>query len=80
MERIGALLGLGQKDFRFGGGDSYVDRLSSVHTVLILGMFSLGVMAKQWIGDVPISCWCPAHFTGQMCDYTNKVWQQYLFI
>ena len=73
MERLAVALGMGQSDARVGGGDSFIDRLSCSYTVMILGIFALGVTTKQWLGEVPISCWCPAHFTGSHCDFTNKV-------
>ena len=74
LEKVAKALGMGASDVRVGGGDSYVDRLSCSHSVFLLGILAMGVMAKQWIGEVPISCWCPAHFThSSHCDFANKV-------
>ena len=75
MERLAMALGMGQKDSRLGGGDSFVDRLSCSYTVFVLGIFAVSVTANQWLGEVPISCWCPAHFTDSHKDFTNKVSQ-----
>ena len=66
-------LGMGQSDNRMGGGDSFVDRLSCSYTVMVLCLFAVGVTTKQYLGEVPIACWCPADFTGSHVDFTNKV-------
>ena len=73
MESLAIALGLSQTDKRVGGGDSFVDRLNCSYTVLILVIFSIGITTKQWLGTVPISCWCPSHFTGSHVDFTNNV-------
>ena len=74
LDKIASALGMGAGDVRLGGGDNHVDRLSCSYTVYLLGIFALGVMAKMWVGEVPISCWCPAHFTHPShCDFANNV-------
>jgi len=52
--------------------DDMVDRLHHRYTVLFLVMFTAVVSTTQYVGD-PISCWCPAYFTENHVDYTNKV-------
>ena len=73
MERVATALGLAQNDNRVGGGDSFVDRLSCSYTVMILAVFAALITTKQWLGEVPIACWCPAHFTDTHEDFTNNV-------
>ena len=73
MERFATAFGLVQSDNRMGGGDSFVDRLSCSYTVLILFVFAVIITTKQWLGEVPIACWCPAHFTEEHCQFTNNV-------
>ena len=52
--------------------DDMVDRLHHRYTVLFLVIFTAVVSTTQYVGD-PISCWCPAYFTENHVDYTNKV-------
>jgi len=52
--------------------DDLVDRLHHRYTVLFLVIFTAVVSTTQYVGD-PISCWCPAYFTENHVDYTNKV-------
>jgi len=52
--------------------DDLVDRMHHRYTVLFLVIFTAVVSTTQYVGD-PISCWCPAYFTENHVDYTNKV-------
>jgi len=52
--------------------DDMVDRMHHRYTVLFLVIFTAVVSTTQYVGD-PISCWCPAYFTENHVDYTNKV-------
>jgi innexin len=52
--------------------DDFADRLSHRHTVAVLILFTILVSSSQLVGN-PISCWCPAHFTGAMVQYTNYI-------
>ncbi|CAH1784827.1 unnamed protein product [Owenia fusiformis] len=47
-----------------------VDRFNYRYTVVILSIFTLIVTTSHYVGD-PITCWTPAHFTGQMVHYTD---------
>ena len=43
--------------------DDFVDRLNRKYTVILLLVFVTVLSSKQYIGE-PLSCFCPAHFTG----------------
>lgn len=59
--------------------DDIIDRLNHRYTVVFLVIFSAVVTATQYVGD-PIHCWCPAHFTDNHEEYTNKVcWISYTY-
>lgn len=51
--------------------DDFVDRLSNRYTVGLIVVFAVIVSMTQWIGN-PITCWCPKHFTGSHCKFTNS--------
>lgn len=51
--------------------DDSSDRLSYRITVSILIISSILIGTKQLVGD-PITCWIPAHFTGNHEHYTNS--------
>ena len=55
------------------GGDTFTDRLSYHYTVAVLGTVSLFMTTMQWLGENPISCYCPASFTKSHEEFTNKV-------
>ena len=52
--------------------DDFGDRLNHKYTSVLLVIFAVVVSTKQYVGE-PINCWCPAHFTGNWEDYTNKI-------
>lgn len=52
--------------------DDLVDRLNHRYTVIFLVIFTVIVSTTQYVGN-PIHCWCPAYFTGNHEEYTNKV-------
>lgn len=52
--------------------DDFVDRLNRKYTVLLLVIFVTVLNSKQYIGE-PLSCFCPAHFTGAHVEYTNNI-------
>jgi innexin len=52
--------------------DDIVDRLNHRYTVLFLVIFTAVVSTTQYVGE-PIACWCPAYFTENHVEYTNKV-------
>ena len=57
---------LGERD------DEAIDRLSRRYTFFILAILSATVSTKQLVGE-PITCWCPAHFTSNHQEFTNKI-------
>lgn len=52
--------------------DDFVDRLNRKYTVIMLVIFVTVLNSKQYIGE-PLSCFCPAHFTGAHVEYTNNI-------
>ena len=52
--------------------DDWTDRLSRRQTIIILLIFCILVGSSQFVGS-PISCWCPAHFSGSMTSYANSI-------
>ena len=52
--------------------DDLIDRLNHRYTVLFLVIFTVVVSTTQYVGN-PIHCWCPAYFTSNHEEYTNKV-------
>src|SRR5579883_2953117 len=52
--------------------DDFVDRLNRKYTVILLVIFVTVLNSKQYIGE-PLSCFCPAHFTGAHVEYTNNI-------
>jgi hypothetical protein len=57
---------------RHSSCDDFVDRLNRKYTVILLLVFVSIICSKQYIGD-PLSCFCPAHFTGSHVEYTNNI-------
>lgn len=66
---IGVLGGVPQSNAR--NDDDFADRLSHRFSTAILIIFAIVVSTKQYVGD-PISCWVPAHFTGNWEEYANN--------
>ena len=52
--------------------DDIIDRLNHQYTTFVIVVFAIVVSTKQYVGD-PIHCWCPAHFTDNHEDFTNKI-------
>ena len=52
--------------------DDLIDRVNHRYTVIFLVIFTVLVSTTQYVGD-PIHCWCPAYFTGNHEDFTNKI-------
>ena len=52
--------------------DDLSDRLHHRYTILFLVSFAVVVSTGQYVGN-PIHCWCPAYFTGNHQEYTNRV-------
>ena len=57
MNKIGDLL----KQLRPRFDDDAIDRLNYMYTNMFLVLFSLTIMAKQYVGK-PLQCWVPAQF------------------
>lgn len=73
MEKL--LGGLSLSSFNFArvrNDDDFIDRLNHRYTTVIFGIFAIVVTSKQYSGE-PINCWCPAYFTSNYIDYTNKI-------
>lgn len=59
--------------------DDLIDRLHHRYTVSFLVVFAVLVSTTQYVGS-PIHCWCPATFTGNHQEYTNKLcWVSYTY-
>ena len=52
--------------------DDLVDRLNHRFTTIFLVIFTVVVSTTQYVGN-PIHCWCPAYFTNNHEEFTNKV-------
>lgn len=52
--------------------DDLLDRLNHRYTVIFLVIFTVIVSTTQYVGN-PIHCWCPAYFTGNHEEFTDKV-------
>src|SRR6218665_1382299 len=59
--------------------DDLIDRLNHQYSVIFLIIFTVVVSTTQYVGD-PIHCWCPAYFTDNHEEFTNKVcWISYTY-
>ena len=67
---ISAVGGIAKVNVR--NDDDIIDRLHHRYTVIFFIIFTVVVSTTQYVGD-PIHCWCPAYFTGNHEDFTNKV-------
>ena len=52
--------------------DDLIDRLNHRYTVVFLVVFTVIVSTTQYVG-APIHCWCPAYFTENHQQFTNKI-------
>ena len=52
--------------------DDIVDRLHHRYTVMFLIIFTVLISTTQYVGT-PIHCWCPAYFTNNHQEFTNKI-------
>jgi hypothetical protein len=67
-----ALAILGKVQSLEAKNDDVIDRLSRRYTFFLLATLSAVVSTKQLVGE-PITCWCPAHFTSNHQEFTNKI-------
>lgn len=52
--------------------DDLLDRVNHRYTVIFMVIFTVLVSTTQYVGT-PIHCWCPAYFTSNHEEFTNKV-------
>ena len=71
MDRLFEIFG-GVSHSKLGGADSFTDQLNCKYTVYLLSLIAILSTTKVFV-DEPISCYCPAQFTGSQVDYTKKV-------
>lgn len=72
MDRMTAFF-TGLEKLQISSGGTFSDRINYRYTTLFTGAFAVSLMALQYIGGLRIHCFCPAHFTDAMVEYTNKV-------
>ena len=70
MDKILGVIG-GVPHAKLRSDDDFADRLSYRYTSAIFILFAIVVSTKQYVGE-PISCWVPAHFTGNHEEYANN--------
>jgi innexin len=70
MDKILGVIG-GVPQAKLRNDDDFADRLSYRYTSAIFVLFAIVVSTKQYVGE-PISCWVPAHFTGNHEEYANN--------
>ena len=58
-------------DTKTRNDDDFIDKMSHRYSTFVLVVFAIVVSTKQYVGE-PINCWCPAQFTDNHEDYTNK--------
>lgn len=68
---VGVLGGVSPSSLKFNNDDDSTDKLNHRYTVVMLLIFAAVVSTKQYVGD-PITCWVPAHFSGNWASYANS--------
>ena len=59
--------------------DDLIDRLHHRYSTTLLVIFAVLVSTTQYVGT-PIHCWCPAYFTSNHEEYTNRMcWVSYTY-